>query len=493
MPNVDFKRPEYEAELHRWVTVDDTDTGEDAVKAKKTEYLPQPNADDNSPENNERYKAYLKRTVYVNFVNRTTTGLTGEVFAKDPVIELPPTIDKYHDDIDGHGVTLEQQSKKAVKRNLKHARGGLFVDYSKVEGEDITQSMIDQGLARPAIVLYDAKQIINWRVEKIGGLNKLVLVVIKETQTVVSEEDEFEDEEKDVWRVLKLEDSIYTQELYEESDDTSNGGSGGFVAIPDSLAMPTDMKGQTFDTIPFQFFGTENNDSEIDKTILYDIATVNLGHYRNSSSYEQSVFDNGVMTIGINIGEMTPDQFKAANGNKIRLGSTIVYGNGGGLDPVQAEANTIANEAMLRKEEQMVALGARIMQGDASNKTATATDIDNKSQTSMLSSIAQNISQSYQQALYWMEMFSNKNYGTIDDITFELSDDYSSLVFDPAKAQAYASLIMSETITQSEARDNLRETGMKLLETDEEYKAEIEANREDPDTFNNSRGGSNEE
>ena len=42
--------------------------------------------------------------------------------------------------------------------------------------------------------------------------------------------------------------------------------------------------------IPFTFVGAQNNDPSIDESPLYDIAMINLGHYRNSADYEESVF-----------------------------------------------------------------------------------------------------------------------------------------------------------------------------------------------------------
>ncbi|MDP0908071.1 hypothetical protein Q6322_30065, partial [Klebsiella pneumoniae] len=50
-------------------------------------------------------------------------------------------------------------------------------------------------------------------------------------------------------------------------------------------------KGEDFwDEIPFTFVGAQNNDPSIDESPLAALVEINLGHYRNSADYEDSVF-----------------------------------------------------------------------------------------------------------------------------------------------------------------------------------------------------------
>src|SRR5688572_13320500 len=61
--------------------VRDLAAGAERVKLRSTEYLPQ-----NDGERDNNYQTRLRRSVFVNIFGRTIEGLTGLVFAKDPVL-----------------------------------------------------------------------------------------------------------------------------------------------------------------------------------------------------------------------------------------------------------------------------------------------------------------------------------------------------------------------------------------------------------------------
>jgi len=80
-----------------------------------------------------------------------------------------------------------------------------------------------------------------------------------------------------------LRDGVYVQNLYDENGDLVMYAGG-----PD--IYPRQSDGSLWDEIPFSFIGSINNDETIDKAPLYDIAEINISHYRNSADYEESSF-----------------------------------------------------------------------------------------------------------------------------------------------------------------------------------------------------------
>src|SRR5262245_41231417 len=52
--------------------------------SRSKRYLPMPNAEDQSKQNQERYKAYVQRAVYYNVISRTLDGMSGQIFLRDP-------------------------------------------------------------------------------------------------------------------------------------------------------------------------------------------------------------------------------------------------------------------------------------------------------------------------------------------------------------------------------------------------------------------------
>ena len=113
--------------------------------------MPRPNVSDKSTENELRYKQYLTRAVFYNVTARTLSGLVGQVFSKDPMLDVPPLLDPIVEDSDGSGVSLIQQSKCVLGHVLAQGRAGLFVDYPNVEGIATRQDQLE-GAIRPNIL-----------------------------------------------------------------------------------------------------------------------------------------------------------------------------------------------------------------------------------------------------------------------------------------------------------------------------------------------------
>ena len=152
IPNVSYVRQDVVTALPRWDLIADCLAGEDAVKAKKTTYLPVPDAESGGKETDPRYTNYIFRAVFYGVTSRTLIGLVGQVFGRDSVIELPPGLEQLLDDVEGTGTGLEQQAKKALEYSLSFGRGGILADFPKAEGP-ISNAQIESGEMRPNIKL----------------------------------------------------------------------------------------------------------------------------------------------------------------------------------------------------------------------------------------------------------------------------------------------------------------------------------------------------
>ncbi|HAF1587739.1 TPA: structural protein, partial [Salmonella enterica] len=76
--NINYRHPAYSEFLPEWQMVGDCVDGERAVKKQREKYLPHPGDEgQNSEQDRERYKAYLKRAPFINATGRTLTGLIG--------------------------------------------------------------------------------------------------------------------------------------------------------------------------------------------------------------------------------------------------------------------------------------------------------------------------------------------------------------------------------------------------------------------------------
>lgn len=459
MPNVSYVRDDVAKMKVKWDLIKDCLVGQTAVKAGRTKYLPQPNPADTSDENKKRYDQYVERAVFYNVTQRTHAGLVGQVFQTEPVVELPALFDPLVEDTDGAGVSLEQQSKKSLGEVLAFGRCGLMVDYPNTGEVASRQDLID-GKIRPTIILYDPWDIINWRTKTVGAKKLLSLVVLSEQYTL--EDDGFEMKMDNQWRVLRLEEEtgLYRVEIWRED----NG-----VHQEYEYYYPTDASGNNLREIPFTFIGAVNNDPNVDLPPLYDLAALNVAHYRNSADYEEACYIVGQPTPYL--AGLTKDWVEDVLKGQVHLGSraAIPLPAGGSAGLIQASPNSMPKEAMEAKERQMVALGAKLVEQKSVQRTATEAKQEAASEASVLATCAKNVAAAYRTALTWCGLF----LGTTEAAEFDLNTDFE---IGRMSAQDRAQLIsewQSGAITFEEMRFNLRRANVAYLD-DEEAKDQLE-------------------
>ena len=460
MADVTFTRPEYNAALPSWRLINDVCAGERAVKARTITYLPQPNPDDESQENDTRYRQYLARAVFYNATGRTAQGLVGSAFRKWPSLEVPTAIDYVSTDIDGAGVSIYQQSQSVLGAVLRLGRHGLLVDYPQVDSPASRADMAS-GRVRSTVVSVQADQIINWRMEKIGAAHQLVLLVISETKETVTA-DGFGMETEAQFRVLRLVEGVYTQEIWRAGD--------GGIAIMEGPFVVRDGSGRPWDVIPFTFVGSENNDASIDEPPLYDLSVLNIAHYRNSADYEDSAFFVGQAQPWM--AGLTEEWRNWLEQTGIYVGSRspILLPEGGTFGIAQAQPNTLVKEAMDQKERQMVAIGARLIQPGGAVKTATEARGEQEAEHSVLSIVASNVSEAYTQALNWMARFM----GVPESCEYAISQDFVEQRLDPNMLTALISAWQSGQMPESDLWAQLRKYGVIDPEKgDEEIREEL--------------------
>ncbi len=467
MPKVNYVREEVTALTPRWDLVRDCLAGEKAIKDKRVKYLPQPNPGDHSQENRDRYDQYILRAVFYGVTGRTMKGLAGQVFARDPVLALPPILDVVKQDVDGAGVSLDQQARKALANILGYGRCGLLTDYPKTD-KPATKQDLEEGNIRPTITLYDAWDIINWRTVTIGSKKKLSLIVLSEQE--VTDDDGFEQEWDEYYRVLRLYEGTYWSEVWYFDKNIND-----FVI--ESRVQPLDGNGKPWDEIPFTFIGAENNDPTPDLPPLYDLAVINLAHYRNSADYEEACYICGQPTPWFSglTQQWIDSVFK--NGT-IQLGSraAVLLPENAGAGLLQAAENSMPKEAMEAKERQMVALGAKLVEQKAVQRTALEAGMEEASTSSLLATCAKNVSHAYTCALAWAGQFlgiANAEKEEGDSISYVLNSEFDLSKLEP---QAIAQIIASwqaNAISTPEMRDNLRRGGI-AYQDDEEYQGAID-------------------
>jgi hypothetical protein len=508
MPDVGWIRGELRDLLEEYWLIRDCILGSRTVKKMGVKYLPMPNPTDKSPENLMRYEQYKQRAVFYNVTYRTLNGMTGQVFLRPPVAELPNELDAMVDDCDGNGISMLQQAQLAVHTVLAYGRCGILVDYPTVMQDAnnndqfamnnslLSKAQIEEQNIHPTISLYMPWDIINWRTEVIGSKRVLTLVVIQER--VLSPADDFAVTEVMQWRTLRLTpDGFHYVEVWQK--DTLSQMEEITIEEPKQIAhsapqskeealllhgtqrkehghkistfVPKNGKGEPFQGIPFMFIGVEGNTTFPSRPPIYDLADLNIAHYRNSADYEESSYLVGQPTLWVS--GLTEEWATKVLGGAFNMGSRggIPLPQGAQAGLLTANPNTLPKEAMAMKEEQMVAIGAKLVQNTHTLRTATEVIVETTSESSVLAMVAKNVSAALEWACAIACDFLNV---ATDSIKYQLNQDFDLTSMSAADRAEAIKEWQSSAITFSEMRAVLRRAGVAELD-DKDAEADIAA------------------
>lgn len=421
-------------------------------------YLPDPSpASEKYEVRAKRYQDYLNRAVFYNVTRRTVSALVGQIFSKYPTYDLNE-LAYLEGDIDGSGESLVQQAKDAAIQCLLKGGGGLLADMPVNNG--VTRASMASGGIRPTISHYERESIINWRVSKVGAVYKLSLLVL--SQSYITEDDGYEQKLGEQLLVLRLVDGLAESEILQKID-------GDWVS--QGVNKLKDNKGKQLTEIPFYFYGAVNNDAEIDGSPVYDLAELNIAHFRNSADLEESLFISQPTLV---VSGLTEQWVNDVLDNGIAIGSRsgILLPVGGSAQLLQPDPNDKIQVAMRHKEEQMKALGAKLVESQSGQaKTALQASQEGADETSVLSTISNNLSDCFTKAI----RACGRYVGIATDglfVTFNTQFNFSKL--SPEQIDRLVSLWQGGAITFGELRSQLVESEFANIESSDEARAIIE-------------------
>ena len=456
-------RAELQHMFDRYQRIADAIEGEHAIKYRKCKYLPLPSECENDKDG--RYKAYLTRAVYYNVCQPTRDALVGQLFLKAPVIDLPEGLEFLVEDVDGDGSTFDQLARKAANYVLPFGRGGFLTDFPETKGE-VTKGEIESGEVRPIIRFFEPWAIRNWKVEKVGTIKKLTMLVLDEQYEDSLNEDEFQVEctiRHRVYRLVKSSEGVYccSVQIY-----NSSGESVEKYDICGADGLP-------LDGIPFDVVGSLNNDMEVDEPPFTNLANLNIAHYRNSADYEESAYLVGQPTpVYTGLTEDWVDNY-FKHGVPFGSRASIPLPEKADAKLLQAEPNTLAFEAMTHKEDQMFSIGAKIIdRGQKVEKKEKEVENETASQKSVLKSIRDNLQMALKASIKRAGAFVGIEV-TDENMKFELNENFDLGAIGPDDIRLSSELYQKGDITFSEHRSNLLRSSIATESDEDEVKKSL--------------------
>lgn len=404
------------------------------------------------------YLQYVRRAYWMGATGQALKALVGMVFAKPATIDAPPSIEALLENFDGAGNSVTQVAKAAEREILTTGRYGLFVDYtSGADGMTLEQERLAG--VRPYCASYTAENILNWRSDVIAGVPRKTLIVLREPYN--ASDDEFGHDTKTRYRVLRLRDGVYTQQLYDDKGET----------IVDEYAPKA--RGAELDHIPFYFVGAEDNMPDVDDPVLKPIADVNTAHYQVTADNMENLHIHGQLTIGFTT-DADNEQFKKWNPNGIQMGARVGHylGQNGAFHSLTAPESSSLSAELERLEQRMIYLGAKLVTRGGQAQTAEAARIDAAAEQSVLDTTVDNLSDAIESCLEDMALFIGADP---DAVSFTLNKDYQGSAVTAQLASAIGMLKSNSVISTDDAIDMIRKGRIEIPEdrTNEEVKISI--------------------
>jgi len=412
--------PEYDRMSDKWQRCRDCVSGGDAVKAAGILYLPRL-----ADQTDTDYQAYKTRASFFNATWRTIQALTGMLFRRPPVVDVPESVNALLKDVTMSGISFITFAQQIAMETLTVGRVGILVDYPSQSTEGMTAAEAAKLNLRPVMQRYETESIINWKTAWIGNKTALTLVVL--TEEAALEGNEFEHKTETRYRVLDLFNGAYRVRVFRIDDK------GEDEQIGDDI-FPV-MSGKPLDFIPFFFLGVDDTTPQLDLPPFLDLVDLNLDHYRMSADHKHGLHFTGLPT-GVITGYRPENE-----GDKLYVGAAHFLV----LPDPQAKASFLEYtgqglsaivEELERTEAQMAILGARLLTSEKkATETSQTAQIHRAGESSVLSSIASTISRALTQAL---TLFS-KWAGSDNECTVELNQEFLPPEMTPQELSALLS------------------------------------------------------
>ena len=404
---------DYSKHVKDWEQIETCLDGESFIKEKGETYLPYPVAVTaeyrKTPEFNEEYKVYLAGAHYVNFTLQAVEDLVAGVFRKAPKVEGVPTQLEY--------VDYKDFSKESVKLVTSYGRMLALVDYPVTE-EGTTKGKEAKGKIQAYYVLYKAKDILDWEITRVGGVEVLSMVYLKESFDGLNDEGVKEVQFR--YRKLYLEDGVYMVDL--EYEDTAK-----------NETFTPRANGTTIDHIPATFVGSDNNTPRVNTSPVIGISNTNIKHYQTWGEVKHIETYAGHPMLSITGAPKNFVKEMEENGVKISVGAS----NALVLEGTEAKAEVLsqANAGNIMHFEELDVLkasmkeqGARIKDsGSGQVESADTLTIKYSGDNSILASIAYNVELAllfvYQEMAMFMGADTTKITATLNKTFFEKKAD----------------------------------------------------------------------
>jgi len=445
LATIDKRHPDYDKACDGWRIVRDCVEGTRAVKRAAERYLPALYKQDPID-----YQKRQKRALFFGATKKTLNAFEGFIFRVNPEFKTPATMADFMRDCTMTGVSFYDYCKQVARDVTSVGRTGTLVDWDDPANEN-----------RPFLVRYDTEDIIDWEYRRVKGhtvLSRLTLYeCVSETpQEVGLAPDQYERKETERWRIYELVEDAEEEFVVCRLWEKITTGSGETATMRFSLVKTyfPNRRAVPLPRIPFVFHNVSGDQAKPDDIPMEGFAELNISHYQTSADIEGALYVCGVPTpFACGFGS-SDEQAEFILGSSKAWVSQNPDAKAGFIE-LSGDSIAPLERSMDKKERQMAALGARMLESQTAARTAEAFETVQVRQSGEVASLSnitimcsQTLSKTLRQVAWWMGAEETPD-DFVDKVFVELNTDFVSSKLDAPLTQAVLNLYLSDPPTIS--------------------------------------------
>jgi hypothetical protein len=430
--DVRHQHEEYNDMYSSWEKCRDCYEGEKAIKRKGEVYLPALSNQDPL-----EYEKYKERAQFYGATSRTVEAYLGMIFRKpvtfkarhnnEETDEFNEFIKDYLRSITGDGKNFNEFIHEVTQELIVVNRVGILVDMPPLivkESGFVSLQEYEYMGNKPMLTMYKAESIINWHTERFNGRILPVFYVLEEPSVEFNSKSLIP-EPIAGYRILYLEnwDDVQNRR-YKNILINYNSAEKGGGAIVKEVSYPV-RDGEYLKEIPFYPLSDKGLDyRKVYHPMIEDLASVNIGHYRNSADNEQDLHWTSLKSIFV-------PGIDADKIGSLRIGGATAVPKDCTPVLIEPKSDSAIRAEMVLKEARLAVLGAeRISQKSRYLPSAETARITQATESSQLQNTILNLSNMITRIMnvvfYWAKPAFTKWKGDIDIdviVNSDMSDD----------------------------------------------------------------------
>ena len=459
-PTMNSAVSDAQARIHQNATIR---AGKDALNNRRDTYFVKLDS-----QTDDQFKAMIQMAPMYILYPKVVDGFSGTVFSKAPVIKGVEFSDKqkeYNKNCDMLGNGIDKFSEKIVNTVFENGFCATLNDYSDTAN-------------RPFLTHIAPHQFVSFRTSSIKGYPVITQFIYVEDVEVDNPDNEFDVTVRNRYIVLDMHQDKYRVRKFLATTEKKLGDTTNSEQMEqEGTEVYPVIDGNNFKTIPITIHGANENNFSIDKSPLQDISDMNISVMQRTVDQVYMLHWTALPTpwttgVDENDAQLTigPSKSWAISNPDAKVGMLEFSGSS-----ARAHQDFIENLLSI-----MANIGAQILKKEGvSRETATSVLVRTAAQTSLISTLVNNVSSQIENVLETFFLWGGTKVA--DDFAYKLNDDFIKVDMEPNAQIALVKSWLDGAISHKTMFNKMKEG--ELIDTNTTFDEEISEIEKNPPPF----------